>query len=45
VFLLYTDEYDTELRVVHAFPDADAFDRDLESADERVAKALAFIAL
>jgi quinol monooxygenase YgiN len=43
VFLLYTDENDTELHVVHVFPDAAAFDRHLEGADERVAKALAFI--
>ena len=43
VFLQYADQANTELHVVHVFPDAEAMARHLEGVDERVAKALEFI--
>ena len=43
VFLQYADDANTELHVVHVFPDADAMARHLEGVDERAAKALEFI--
>jgi hypothetical protein len=43
VFLQYASDDDSELHIVHVFPDADAMTRHLEGANERVAKALEFI--
>jgi quinol monooxygenase YgiN len=39
----YVSENGSEVRFVHVFPDADAFERHLIGADERIARAYEFI--
>lgn len=42
-FLQYFNEEETELSIIHVFPDADSFDRHVEGADERAKAAFEFI--
>jgi hypothetical protein len=42
-FLQFTNQEGTELSIVHMFPDADAFDRNMEGAGERSNKAFEYI--
>jgi hypothetical protein len=41
--LAYVDEDDAEIRILHAFPDADAMARHLEGVGERAAEAFEYI--
>jgi hypothetical protein len=42
-FLMYLDDEEKELTIVHTFPDADAMDRHFERSDERSAASFEFI--
>ncbi len=42
-FLQYLNEEETELSIVHVFPDAEAYDRHLEGVGERAKGAFEFI--
>ena len=42
-YLLYLNEDETELTIVHAFPDAEAYDRHLEGVGERAKGAFEFL--
>lgn len=42
-YLLYLNEEETELSIVHVFPDAEAYDRHLEGVGERAKGAFEFI--
>ncbi len=42
-FLMYLDEENRELTIVHTFPDADAMDRHFEGSDERSAASFEFL--
>ena len=42
-FLQYLNEEETELSIVHIFPDAEAYDRHLEGVGERAKGAFEFI--
>lgn len=43
VFYGYLNEADTQLKIVHMFPDAEAMDAHVEGVDERAKKAFEFI--
>lgn len=43
VFMQYTNNEKTELSIIHVFPDAEAFDRQMEGAEERSKAAIEFI--
>jgi hypothetical protein len=42
-FLMYLDDENRELTIVHTFPDADAMDRHFEGSDERSAASFEFL--